>query len=392
VTTPSGSTHPDPTLDASRLLQLVVGTDELSRQLARARERFPEDQSGLVAALETAHEELRVAGEEVHTQHETICRLVESHKSLRLQQERSLAILPVPALVTDMHGAITSVNAAAAMMLRTPAQGLLGKPLVTLFSQEDRLHVRQMIRGRGEASGVGQVRRAVRLVERRGGSALVELSGSAQLTPGGTGEIAWFLLSTTSTAATRGLSESLARLATLPLRSTDLSPVLAAAATTCADVLAAHVAIAVAGPTAPRAVGSSSAVAQECDAAQRVTGAGPSLRALESGTTVASASLGRDVRWPELHGRVPAGVGPVLATPIRVLDRVDGTLTAYATAGSTVDQETAQLLALTLGRILHEIQLIDELDRLELHMQEALGSSSLVDQADDDDDDEGQRG
>src|SRR4051794_4083530 len=103
------------------------GTGDFPAQLEQLRRRLvtmrAEDQemhhppADVVADLETAYEELRVADEEVRSQQEEIARLLERQNMLRWQQERMLALMPVPTLVTDRNGIIRSVNAAAAALM-----------------------------------------------------------------------------------------------------------------------------------------------------------------------------------------------------------------------------------------------------------------------------------
>jgi PAS domain S-box-containing protein len=374
--------HPEQTaLDTAALVQLDAGARALAVSLEHARAAEPEARE-LIAALETAHEELSVAGEEVRTQQETICRLVASHTCLRMQQERTLGILPVPAFVTDMNGLITSVNAAAMATLQSRITQLLGKPLVSLFSQDDRHEVRTLISACRTGKDQGRVvRRAVTLLERRGGPAQVELTGSVQLMPAARGEIAWFLLSATDTGAPPGLSESLARLAMLAHRDSDLHAVLAKGAAACAAVLDAHVTIALGSPAAPRAVASSSLEAQTWDGAQVAAGDGPSMHSYAAGVTVVSASLHDDDRWRALRAHLSAEVGAAIATPITLFDEVTGTLTAYAAPDNALDENTILILAQTLSGVLQELQLLEDLARLKADMDRALSSRAVIEQA-----------
>ena len=367
--------------EAGHAHQIDVDVAALWQHIEVARSAAPTPDT-LIAALETAHEELRVAGEEVRTQRETIDRLVASHKNLQMHQERTLGILPVPAFITDMHGTIRSVNAAAAVLTETRIPHLLGKPLVSLFSHDDRHDLRRMISEQGRAPRDGQViRRTATLTHRRGGTGVVELSGAVQQGPAAQGEIAWFLLSPSDSLAAEGLSEGLAALAMLARRERDLPTLLSAAATSCAVTMGAHVTISVGPPSDPQTVMSSSQLAQECDGAQLATGAGPTLDAHTRRATVVTRSLAEDERWPELAGRLPHAVGTALATPVTVLDRVVGTLTVYAPPGTELAEDVALLLAVTLGGLLHELDLLDEVDRLHADMEHALASRSIIEQA-----------
>lgn len=369
-------------LGTPALYELEAGTQALARRLAQARASHAPDSEVLLADLEVAQEELRVAGEEVRTQHEAICQLTASHRSLRAQQERTMGILPVPAFVTDMHGTITSVNGAAAAMLHTRVEHLLGKPMVGLFALDDRPDVRRLISRQHHAVDDGRViRRAVTLLERRGGPALVELTGSVQLVPAGRKEIAWFLLSSQDTFPAADLAECLTRLATLPHHTTDLRSVLASAAAACAEVLDAHVTIALGVPSAPEAVGSSSQLAQACDGAQLSTSDGPSFAAYRSGSTVVSTMLVEDERWPTLAAHLPQGLGPAVAAPLVPQDEVAGTLTAYGPRSASLAHESVRILAQTVSGVVQELQLISELGALRADMERALATRGVIEQA-----------
>lgn len=339
----------------------------------------PED---LLAALATAHEELRAADEEVRAQCEAMSRLVESHQCLRLQQERMVAILPVPVLVTDVRGTIRSVNAAAALAMDMRVAHLLGKPLFSLFSPDDRAPLRGMVTGhaRGSRDGV-IVRRTATLVPRRGPQQRVEVTGSIQLPGAADGEIAWVLLAAGEYGVEPArVTDSLAALAMLPRQGVDTHALLVTAATVCARALGAEVTITLGDPEEPTAVASSSQLAQACDGAQLARGEGPTMLA-SAGTTVVAPSLLADDRWPRLRPHLPPEAGSVVATPIGSGDAVTGTLTAYGDAGRPVAEETLVLLAVALAGALRELELLEELARLERDMDRALASRSTIDQA-----------
>jgi hypothetical protein len=73
--------------------------------------------------------------------------------------------------------------------------------------------------------------------------------------------------------------------------------------------------------------------------------------------------------------------GAVLAAAVESGDRVAGTLTAYATGSRRVSAESVELLAVTVGGVLHELELLGELERLGEDMQRALSSRAVIDQA-----------
>jgi hypothetical protein len=112
-----------------------------------------------------------------------------------------------------------------------------------------------------------------------------------------------------------------------------------------------------------------------------MTGEGPTVQAHATRATVSSTDVSADDRWPRLHGRVPAGLGPTASTTIEAGEQVLGTLTAYGRGDRPVAVEALELLAVTLVGVLHEMELLGELAQLETDMEQALRSRSVIDQA-----------
>jgi PAS domain-containing protein len=357
---------------------------DLERRLRAARasdEPQPED---LLEELEVAYEELRTADEEMRAQRESIERLVDSHRSLRLQQERTMTILPVPVVVTDAHGIVRSVNAAAAALARMRVSRLQGRPIFGLFAVDDRRELRSLVtaRGRGE---LDSVRRRTATLEPRGAEPVtVEVTASVQLPGGASDEISWVLLAPgdRDPGLEGGLAETLMALAVLGRRRATAAEVLHDAARLCASALECAVTISLGHPASPTALTSSCQLAQECDGAQLAAGEGPSVSAFESAMTVAAdldGAGGSD--WPRLAGRLPAAGATVVAVPLRTGEAVAGTITAYRSSGAQPQTEAVELLAVTLSGVLHELELFDELAHLETDMERALASRAVIDQA-----------
>lgn len=368
------------------LLALGMPIAELEDRLEAARKSPAEHPDDLFEELEVAYEELRAADEEMRAQRDAIERLVDSHRSLRLQQERTMTILPVPVVVTDAHGVIRSVNAAAAALLRMRVSRMQGRPIFGLFAVDDRRELRRLVaaRSRGEIDSVR--RRTATLEPRAGEPVTVEVTASVQLPGGAPGEISWVLLTPIDRGPGAGapLAETLTALAVLGRRRCAPAELLEDAAALCAEVLGGAVTLGLGHPAAPTALASSCQLAQECDGAQVIAGEGPSVSSHETGTTVV-ADLGSSERglqrWPRLDGRLPASVSTVVATPVRGGEGVVGTLTAYLPDRAVSAADTVELLAVTLGGVLREIELFDELSRLETDMERALASRAVIDQA-----------
>jgi PAS domain S-box-containing protein len=372
--------HPSAPTEAP---SLVTDLARLRARLVRARSTVPLANDDLVQDLETAYEELRVADEEIRTQHDAIQRLVESHQGLRLQHERTMAILPVPIIVTDLHGVIRSVNAAAAVMVETRASHLLGKPVFALFETSDRPDLRRLVAAR-ERQGLLASQTAT-LRTRTGEALPVHVTASAQLPGAGEGEISWVLLVGRDRLGESPVSvaHSLTQLAMLPQLRATRSEVLQSALGVCAEGLGGHadLSVVLGSPHEPVEVHSSSQQAQVWDGAQVSCGEGPSQTCFREGVTTTSVSLRADPRWPRLARALPDGDTAVVATAIKPGDKVLGTMTVYGTGLSPGLEDMVDLFAATLGGVLHELELREELERLELDMHRALSSRAVIDQA-----------
>jgi GAF domain-containing protein len=334
----------------------------------------------LVADFETAYEELRIADEEVRSQQEQIARLLERQNVLHWQHERMLSMLPVPALVTNSDGIIRTVNAAAASAMSMRVARMLGLPIFSLFDASDRRHVRDLLL---RAGALGMQRGMATLVPRKGELMPVEVT----LTTREDGaDVSWLLLTRSAEQPVAGrLPEAMTRLAALPSRHRKLQDVLADAVTVCHEAIEGpcELSISVGPPDDPTAVSATSQLAQAMDGAQWEAGEGPCVSAFADREVVVSGDLRADARWPGLATRLPEGVVSGVAAPIEVGDRLVGALNVYLdrpdSAGPVSD--TAELLAATLGAVIYELELSDELDRLGEDMKRALSSRAVIEQA-----------
>jgi hypothetical protein len=80
---------------------------------------------------------------------------------------------------------------------------------------------------------------------------------------------------------------------------------------------------------------------------------------------------------------VPAGVAGCAAVPIDVVDRPAGTLVVYGVPAEVTCSvgEGVGLLGATIGAVLYEVELTEELTRLNLDMERALSSRGTIEQA-----------
>ncbi len=121
--------------------QRVKAASQRLTLLQSNRGHLPPLQEGLLAAafteLRLAVEALQVAEEELRQQNQA---LVTAHQQADLERQHYQGLFelaPVAYLVTDMTGKITEANRAAAILLQSRRQFLLGKPLITFVARAE---------------------------------------------------------------------------------------------------------------------------------------------------------------------------------------------------------------------------------------------------------------
>lgn len=372
-----------------------AGRTDLSPQLEQLRERIAAARSRehasvettiLLQDLETAHEELRVADEEVRAQQEQIAGLLANHRLVQWQHERVLAALPVAVVTTDRHGQIRTGNAAAATLTRLRMDFLTSRPVFSLFADVDRPALREdLVR----VSRGGGFRRLVTLTPRKADGVPVEVFASAPLGDR-EGEVTWLLLreaDAPADAPTRYLPRALLDLTKLPSLGIGIDDMVHRAAELCQASLGDRVTVSlgVGPPVAPRALATTSRLAQELDGAQTTAGEGPTVSCFAHAQVVVSGDVRTDTRWPRLATHAAElGGGFVVAAPITTGDGVGGTLTVYGSQGGLPGAHlwhTAQIFAAAIAAVLHELDLREELASLAEDMKAALTSRATIDQA-----------
>jgi PAS domain S-box-containing protein len=361
--------------------------DRLRERISRFRASDVAPAESVLAELEVAYEELRVAEEEVRTQQEEIARLAESSQLARWQQERMLEMVPVPMLTTDREGLVRSANAAAAGLLGVPLPHLLGKPLAMYVAMEHRPDVRGELR---RLVGGGRWSRVLTVVDRVGSPVLVEASVTADAAPEGL--LTWMFLAADAGPVRRppgrlSLAEALVRMATMPLSGSDVDQLLPRCARLCQDVLGDDVSLTVTAgsPTAPRALASTTRIAQAIDGAQLAHEEGPCVTAFEERRTVVTTDVCADPRWPAL-GADPRcrEAGGAIAVALQIGDELLGALNVYGEVGDPVDAqlvEQAELLSAGVAAVFHEVATRRELAATAIDLERALTSRSTIDQA-----------
>jgi GAF domain-containing protein len=373
-TGPDGAPVPVPAGFGSEL-------DDLHHRIRLARDQATSIDPVLVQDLETAYEELRVADEEVRAQQEEITALVQGRHLLRWQQERAMALMPVPVVITDGEGIIEFSNAAAAMLLHMGVARIVGKPLMVFFASEDRPSLRRLMSA--HQRDYEAFRHAATLVGRSGAAVPVDCAVSAL--PGNEQSLSWVLLSAPGSGGrTLALPEALAAIAALPLRHSHRDDLMRAAAIRCGEVVGPDVCLSlvVGTPLHPEVLASTAQLAQSTDGAQITAGQGPCATAFELAETVVVEDVHTDPRWPALAGFLDPTLVGVVAIPLEVGETAVGALNLYTTGAVPPDlAEHGELLASTIAAVLHEVSTRQQLKDVTREMELALASRATIEQA-----------
>lgn len=343
----------------------------------------------IVSDLDTAHEELRVAEEEVQAQREEIDRLLGYHRGHEWWQERLVANLPVPVVITGADGRVRSANTAASSLLGLGPVQLLRKPIQTFVAADDRQAVRQALSQVVAGAETTSVSCHVQPRHMDARQVRAVISRAPDAADSGL-RLSWVLLPAPAAGPEagheRGVATAFSRLAALGQRAdhagylADVARIFGAALTPVAAV-----SVVVGRPSEPRVVGSDSQLAQSMDALQMRVDASPCQAAWDTGHVVVSPKLTDDRRWPALAElAAEEEVASVLAVPVLVGDETVGVLNGYAAeqdAFADLDIETAEMLASAVGAVINQVTERDRLTRMSHEMEEALQSRAVIDQA-----------
>jgi PAS domain S-box-containing protein len=114
----------------------------------RVRANEPIQANVVLAAfqeLDSAHEELRVAEEHLHSQADTIAQTRGALDVERGRYQELFDVAPDPYLLTDVHGSILEANQRACTLLNIEAAFFAGKPLAAFVGAEDRGQFRAVL-------------------------------------------------------------------------------------------------------------------------------------------------------------------------------------------------------------------------------------------------------
>ena len=101
--------------------------------------------------IDTAHEELRVAEEQLHAQADEILATRGALEAERTHYNELFDAAPDAYLVTDLNGAVLEANRRAGMMFNLDPAFLITKPLASFVAEHDRTRFRDLLSTMGDA-------------------------------------------------------------------------------------------------------------------------------------------------------------------------------------------------------------------------------------------------
>lgn len=371
-----------------------------------------------LADVHVAHEELRVAEEEMRAQQAQITELLAQHNSQRHWRGQMSALLPIGLCVTDGNGMVVEANPALAAHLGAPLHRLRGKPLSVFLAREDVRQLRAALRSLGSGAAI-EARLEVTVQPRRLPPQRAQVFGFPETADhrASAARVQWVLVPlaepngeldrdpddetfrpVTATEDERsdeeipasqviGLATSLAELSALPVAEGDRRRLLnrMAALINGAVPGADWVSITVGSPLEPQRLGSDSAEAQAFDGRQVQADEGPCWDAYRRGVAVIADDVTADPRWPALGRLAAAGaVRAVLAVALHEDGRTTGVVNVYSgrvAAFGTAGRRLAELAAVAVAGVLQTVTEREAMQALAANLETALTSRAVIDQA-----------
>jgi GAF domain-containing protein len=373
-----------------------------------------------LADVQVAHEELRIAEDELRAQQEQITQLLTQHDTERRWRGQLAALVPIGLCATDGNGSLVDVNPAFAAHLGANLLRLRGKPLSVYMGREDVSAFRAALRTLGSGASP-EARLTVTLRPRHLPPSRAQLFGFSE-TPdhrSSAARVQWVLLpedvgmdsagsvppaaaspsagpetTDTETADTAipaeqvvSLASALADLSALPGAEPDRQRLLVRMATLVSGAVpgADWVSITVGSPMAPLRLGSDSAQAQDFDGRQVRAGEGPCWDAYRTGSVVVTADVTTDPRWPTLAPLAQQSeVRGVVAVPVCEAGETTGAMNVYSRRSGAVGpagRRIAELAAAAVAGILQNVAERESMQALAANLERALTSRAVIDQA-----------
>jgi PAS domain-containing protein len=357
------------------------------------------DPEVLRAELQTAAEELRVADEELVAQQVEVARLLAERGSVTAWHERLVGALPVPILTTDERGVVASANAAAGRLFGRSLVGLVRKPLASFVVVEDRRRLRKLLSDLKQAGG-HHLRTTVHVRVRPDQTMAVQIVASNDPA---TGEhVRWIIVESGtddreredpaqlgghSRISAAGVARAFSELWQMSLHAGDQQEILNSITAICHRAFpdVTWISITLGRPDKPEMVATDSAEAQHLDGLQMQTNQGPVFDTWQLQSPVVTGTLRLDPRWPQFAASASdTDVESILAAPILLgTDRV-GALILYSTkpfAFLEAEVRICAWFASAVAAVLNDLRTHDELTELAKHLQTALDSRGVIDQA-----------
>ena len=375
--------------------------DTLTQQLAAQQQRLELLQSDSTApedALEeslleisVAHEELRVAQDELRAQQRAIEDLLNQQRDHGVWRERVSSLLPVPVFVTGASGTVLDANSVAAAIMGLMEAGLLHKPLASFVQEGDRKQLRQVI---SQMARHSEQQLVVHLKPRRGDVIQVTLAGFTDPgTSNGAHRYRWVAVPTTSLRPSDGpepLDTSaavFAKLCRLPIEDDNPRQLLGQVATLGRRAVpnATGLSVSLGSPVEPDTIATESEFAQAVDGVQFEAGQGPCVDAYNNSEMTLSQRVSEDPRWPIFASRVATvDLRSALAFPLQQGTETIGVVNLYASQDDAFDAHDihiAGLFAAAVGAVVQDVRERDSLRKFGQQLEEALKSRAQIDQA-----------
>jgi PAS domain S-box-containing protein len=299
-----------------------------------------------------------------------------SFRAVNSEYSRVVETLPLAVVVTDEKGVVESTNPAATQLFGATASELATQSLLELLHLDD-----QSDDILDELHEQGSLHRLARLQTTAVDVYAARDHGSAEET------VTWLLTPSRSPVDGEALPRALVALTRLVAVAEGAEELLPQAAQICQNALGDMVSVSlmIGSPTEPQVVASTSTLAQAVDGAQVMADEGPCATAYETVSTVVSKNLHDDERWPRLARHLTdVNASGVVAAPLVLDDKVVGALNVFTTAEHGPDGQqvrSCELLATSVGALIHELRRRGELQATAAGLEQALTSRSVIDMA-----------
>lgn len=296
------------------------------------------------------------------------------------QYARVVETLPLAVVITDEKGVVESANPASLDVFGVPPTQLVSESLLAVVSFDGGSDpILDELRQRGSLHG--------RAILRAGNDGVAVDVYAARDHDSARSSVTWLLTPARPDIDGEELPRALVALSRLAAVVESAEDLLPRAAQICQNALGDMVSVSlmIGSPTEPQVVASTSTLAQAVDGAQVMADEGPCATAYETVSTVVSKNLHDDERWPRLARHLTEVIASgVVAAPLVLDDKVVGALNVFTTAEHGPDEQQVrfcELLATSVGALIHELRRRGELQATAAGLEQALTSRAVIDMA-----------